>query len=119
MEDDEGTKKLVTESLKAAFDDDYCFHRPGTIRFKWHRVTFCQTNVWYNIRDFIEDRWGGSDEAKNLAHLKMFEETDSFELTICEYENLLDEIEYLNTVDLNNIHNQIYGTDRTFFLFIL
>ena len=115
MEDDEGTKKLVTESLKAAFDDDYCFHRPGTIRFKWHRVTFCQTNVWYNIRDFIEDRWGGSDEAKNLAHLKMFEETDSFELTICEYENLLDEIEYLNTVDLNNIHNQIYGTDRTFF----
>ena len=109
-------RKNWSRNLQAAFDDDSVFIDLVLL------IQMAQGHLLSNKcmvqREFIEDRWGGSDEAKNLAHLKMFEETDSFELTICEYENLLDEIEYLKTVDLK-IFIIRYGTDWTFFVYIM
>ena len=76
MEGDGNIKGQVIESLKTGFNDDYCFHRPGSVRFSFIAATSCEVisiPVYYNL----------------------FTRTDDFDKTTCDSDGIEDEIRLL------------------------
>ena len=82
--------------MRLGFDDDYCFHKPGTIRFYAHRVTYCEVGVG-GFFESITDTFGGgsSDQKGKYNHNTKFEEGNYHYMTTCDYQKILDELDSL------------------------
>ena len=91
----------AVKSMRLGFDDDYCFHKPGTIRFYAHRVTYCEVGA-SGFFESIIDTFGGSssDQKGAYNHNKKFEEGNYHSMTTCDYQKMLDEIDSLRKVNI-------------------
>lgn len=88
LEGSTSIRRQVVESLKTGFNDDYCFHRPASVRFSYIAATSCEVDITAAL-DVIGIR-------TDLSH-KLFLETDSFDMTTCDAEALNAEIDLLKT----------------------
>tara|TARA_Y100000114_G_C11748918_1_gene323161 strand:+ start:584 stop:1858 length:1275 start_codon:yes stop_codon:yes gene_type:complete len=86
----------AVNSMRLGFDDDYCFHKPGTIRFYAHRVTYCEVG-FSGFTESIIDTFGGhsSDQSGGYNQNKRFEEGNYHYMTTCDYKKILGELNIL------------------------
>ena len=91
----------AVKSMRLGFDDDYCFHKPGTIRFYAHRVTYCEVGVAGFLESIIDVFGGGSvDQSGGYNHNTKFEEGNYHSMTTCDYQKILDELDSLRKLDV-------------------
>lgn len=77
MEGDGNIKNQVVESLKTGFNDDYCFHRPASVRFTFIAATSCEVPIPFDV------------------YYNLFTRTDDFDKTTCDSDGIEDEIRLL------------------------
>ena len=99
----------AVNSMRLGFDDDYCFHKPGTIRFYAHRVTYCAVGA-DGAFTALDDTFGsGGNEYSHgeYNHNTKFEEGNYHSMTTCDYQKIWDELNLLkNTLIVSKVNTK-------------
>ena len=99
----------AVNSMRLGFDDDYCFHKPGTIRFYAHRVTYCAVGLAGagRVLDDIFGSGGNVDSQGEYNHNTKFEEGNYHSMTTCDYQKIWDELNLLkNTLIVSKVNTK-------------
>lgn len=118
-DDSSSIRQQAINSLKLAFDNDYCFFKPAKMKITWLSETVCrvqQGNTLERIGETVEGWFGGYEGYSSVT--KIIEDVQEFEICneadlLAEYHKLKKLPKFQDTQDQGRKYHAEFGADLT------